>query len=408
MLFRSASGGGGATDDSTTLGHGLIHGGTPLASTENGNLGHAGADAVTNNDGPRFNSGGGGGAGAAATNYNGGDGYPCDITGTTVYYGGGGRGGKRYGGGTTPQAGKGGGKANFGGGGDGAYGSGNPETGGPGVVIVSYTRSERETTGNFTITGWEANGYRGSQPERYAHIVITNETTLHVTGSASLEVLLVGGGGGSGGYLAGYYGGGGGGGGVVHAHNLPVSAGDYTIAIGAGGPVNVSYSDATTCMAGGSTTAFGFTAFGGGPGAQGGGYGSAINNIGASGGGGARNDNGGYVKAGGTAKSLLYNIGHNGADSVNFSNPGGGGGAGAAGSGSNGGDGYLCNITGVAAYYAGGGSGGSGTVGLGGGVASFGGGGSSGTTSTSAQTGGKGVVIIRYKKPKAGMVIVLQ
>ena len=409
-LVGASSGGGSKNSNGRSYPAGNV-----LASAENENLGNKGSNA---ND--YKNAGGGGGAGAAGSGINGGDGYACDISGKTVYYGGGGGGGSRY---NAIAPGQGGGKANYGGGGSGQGGSSSyPEAGGPGIVIVRYTHTEQKTSDDFKVSGFDA---RKDIADGYRYLVITNDTTLQVRGSASFDVLLVGGGGGAGGTDSSdnnNRGGGGGGGGVIHLRNVPVATGDYVITVGAGGVVNTG--DAATAVRGGDTTGFDFTAFGGGPGAPAGGYGGAIDNLGASGGGGATDGNKRLI-TGGTPKASAenYNLGHAGADAAaNGSgsnarhNGGGGGGASSAASGVVGGDGYLCDITGTASYYGGGGAGGQryttvGTPaapGLGGGKASWGGGGSAQIGWGTVEVGGHGIVIIRYKKPERGMAVILR
>ena len=299
-------------------------------------------------------------------------------------------------------------------------------------MIVRFTRTEQKTSSDFTVSGFND---KGKLDDGYAYLVITNDTTLQVTGSASFDVLLVGGGGGAGANSsnqADYRGGGGGGGGVIYVRNVPVTAGDYPITVGAGGAVNTGA--AGTTVNGGNTTAFDFTAFGGGPGAPATGYGATIGNIGASGGGGATDGGttvGRGIIYGGTAKASAenYNLGNAGADAyTNGSagpkyNGGAGGGAGSAAVNGVGGDGFPCDITGTTVYYGGGGAGGkrynSGAVakpGLGGGHTSWGGGGSGqyGNSdaadgfNTTPQSGGHGIVIIRYKRPQKGMIVFLR
>jgi hypothetical protein len=394
-----------------------------LASAENENLGNKGANADTEK-----NAGGGGGAGSAGSSYTGGDGYACDISGEMAYYGGGGGGGRRY---YAAVPGQGGGKLCYGGGGSGQSSANTyPESGGPGIVIVRFTRTEQKTTSDFSITGFDA---KKNVDDGYAYLVITNDTTLHVTGSASFDVLLVGGGGGAGANAdsssTSCGGGGGGGGGVIHVRHFPIAAGDYPITVGSGGAVNTGV--AATTVRGGDTSALGFTAIGGGPGAKGSGYGPAIGNLGASGGGGATDGSsteGSGLIYGGTAKAADYNLGNDGADATSFgdgyglnaaSNSGGGGGAGAAANGVHGGDGYACDITGETVYYGGGGAGGqrdyspadtpTAVAGLGGGKANWGGGGSGGYRYTrNAESGGHGIVIIRFKKPECAFTIVVR
>ena len=416
-----ASGGGGSKHNSNGK---ASAGGTALASAENENMGHAGANASDYK-----NAGGGGGAGAAGNGGKGGDGYACDISGETVYYGGGGGGGSRY---NAINPGKGGGKANYGGGGSGQGGSSSyPESGGPGIVIIRYTHTEQGTSDDFSVSGYDAKKSLGGG---YAYLVITNNTTLHVTGSTSFEVLLVGGGGGAGSNNSNrpdHRGGGGGGGGVIHLRDFPVANGDYAITVGAGGAVNTGA--AATTVNGGNTTAFGFTALGGGPGAPASGYGVAIGNIGASGGGGSTDGTsteGKGIIYGGTAKASVanYNFGNAGANAYAIDtvgaqyNGGAGGGAGGAAVNGIGGDGYACDITGTMVYYGGGGGGGKryggGTAkpGLGGGKTSWGGGGSGQYANNNAadgqnaqpDPGGHGIVIIRYKKPQRGATIFLR
>ena len=417
-----ASGGGGSKNSNGRS----YPGGSALASAENENRGSKGSNADSYQNG-----GGGGGAMGAGSSVSGGNGYPCDISGETVYYGGGGGGGRRSTNTATP--GLGGGKANYGGGGTAQIvWNGAPEAGGSGIVIVRFTRTEQKTASDFKVGGYDA---KGNLDDDYRYLVITNDTTLHVTGSASFDMLLVGGGGGAGGNNTNrpdHRGGGGGGGGVIHVRNFPVTTGDYAITVGPGGAVNTGA--AGTTVNGGNTVAFGFTAFGGGPGAPASGYGATIGNIGASGGGGSTDGGtteGKGIIYGGTAKASAtnYNFGHAGADAyVNGTvgaqyNGGGGGGSGGAAVGGVGGDGYACDITGTTVYYGGGGAGGKryggGTAakpGLGGGSNSYGGGGSGQYTNNDAadgqnaapQSGGHGIVIIRYKKPLRGAVISVQ
>ena len=408
-----ASGGGGATDGGTTIGQGLILGGTALASAENGNLGNRGADAATDpadsSSPAKFNPGGGGGAGAAGSGVIGGDGYACDITGRTVWYGGGGAGGKKYYGGTTPKAGKGGGNANYGGGGSAASVDGTPETGGPGVVIVSFARTERIPSSDFAVSGDEGHGWRGRLADGYRFIAVTNGTTLHVTGSATPDILLVGGGGGggkndSGGEMAG---GGGGAGGLIHVKSFPLAEGDYPVTIGPGGDVFVGSNRADAM--GGNSTAFGLTAYGGGFGAHAGGPGFwGITGSGGSGGGGSRGWSGDATAAGtqSAAATASANCGNAGFTPTTSGQGGGGGGAGGPASGGTGGVGYECDITWENVFYGGGGYAGNYYAGnsgqFGGGRTNYGGGGHKG------QTGGPGILVIRYKAPATGTWLVIR
>lgn len=393
-----ASGGGGSKNSSGRS----YPGGSALASAENENLGNKGANAYDYKNG-----GGGGGAGSPATNGSpaGGDGYACDISGETVYYGGGGGGGRRDSS-AASQPGLGGGKSNYGGGGTGQMGWGTPESGGPGIVIVRFTPT---ASSDFRISGYNR---KVNLADDYVYLVFTNSNEISVEGSAPIEILLVGGGGGAGGSTektSGYTtgdsrGGGGGGGGVIHT-NILISAGAYPITIGEGGAVNTTGNTENLASAtGGSTTGFGFTALGGGPGAPVNGAGGSISGLGASGGGGATSGGSATISGGSAlASGANGNLGNNGADATSAKIGGGGGGAGAAASGVAGGDGYACDITGETAYYGGGGKGGerystSATPGQGGGMANWGGGGSAQIAWSTPESGGHGIVIIRYRK----------
>ena len=242
----------------------------------------------------------------------------------------------------------------------------------------------------------------------------TQSGKLEVVEDGKIEILLIGGGGGGGscsGDLADnpqYGGGGGGAGGFVYLTNLVVTAGKYDITVGAGGDVDAN---------GGNTEAFNQIAYGGGNGAA---YRNtkSAGNGGSGGGATAANDE---ANAGGKAKSVgEFSFGHDGGVSGHLFGPAGGGGAAAAGnpnsesSPGNGGAGRLCSITGADVCYAGGGGGyrnstvnakgGDGGGGDGGkkGEDGLGGGGGGGAP------GGKGIVIIRYKKLKKGMVITVR
>ena len=406
-----ASGGGGSKHSNGRS----YPGGTALASDENENMGHAGANASDYKNG-----GGGGGAVSAGSGYTGGDGYCCDISGEMLYYGGGGGGGRRY---YAAEPGLGGGKECYGGGGSGQSSANTyPESGGPGIAIVRFIPN---ATPDFAIKGYDK---KGILDDDFVYLVITNSTTLHVTGSSQIELLMVGGGGGAGGlsssasgYNSGDSRGGGGGGGSVINTNIIINAGDYPITIGAGGTFCTSANYNTTAI-GGSTSGFGLTALGGGPGGwvdpQ---YNYSINDLGASGGGGSKHSSSGKAIAGGTAlaSDANGNLGHKGANASDYKNGGGGGGAGGpggpGGSGHEfvGGAGYPYDITGETVYYAGGGGGGrryaAAEPGFGGGKSCYGGGGSGQSASNAApESGGPGILIIRYRKPKNAFFLVVR
>jgi hypothetical protein len=267
-----------------------------------------------------------------------------------------------------------------------------------------FGRRSAAPSGPFSATG-------GSVLETdtyYVHF-FTNvgPNPMVVTGTGVIDCLIVGGGGAGGGGCPGGSGGGGSGA-VIYKTSVPVTNGTYTLNVGAGGPAapNSQYAPFAPYN-GGNTTAFGYTAAGGGSGA-----GGAPNSAGLSGGsGGGGNTNPFPVSIGlpGTASS-----GHpTGVDVVSpdsgWGNPGGngasssdpyagGGGGGAAGAGVNhpgswatsglygkGGDGARYSISGQPLYYAGGGGGGWGqnivSPSLYGGVGGLGGGGNGGRSS---------------------------
>ena len=415
-----ASGGGGATkqywNDSSQNVMGAVANPT-YTNAPYFNLGNAGSIAPYC---PEQCSGGGGGAGGPAgagskdTN-NGthlsrpGVAYICSITGSEVAYAGGGGGAYWSGTSTTP----GGGKNSYGGGGN----SNNP--GGPGVVIVRFTRDVSKETVFEDATGGTVTTCRVGD-EKYRVHSFSQSGQFTIPHHGHVEVLVVGGGGGSGGGAWPYLGGGGGAGGVVHKSELFITNGVYDIVIGTGGAVGTS---------GGETTAFGLTAWGGGHGARRGGANAA---SGASGGGGACCQwwNDGLSNSRGAEANIAYtnapycNLGHAGSASPyekeNSSGAGGGAGgpAGAGTPDSNGthlsrpGVAYICSITGSDVAYAGGGGGcayGVRKTTPGGGMNSYGGGGNSiDGSGKSGEPGGSGVVIIRYQMPKHGMSVVVR
>ena len=236
-----------------------------------------------------------------------------------------------------------------------------------------------------------------------------------VPARASNAVALVIGGGGAGGGNSGMNGGGGAGGFVLS--QLSLTAGTYSVFVGAGGSnANGQTSSLATIIS-----------YGGGNGGSYAGVQAGAN--GASGGGSGPGTSPGSV-AGGSA--IYGNQGNAGgsSDLYNNSGGGGGGGAGAAGqtgastnSAGKGGDGVGSTLSGVLTYYAGGGGGGaySGTAvtaasgGLGGGgngtkayvqtgqsgaPNTGGGGGGSDYVAGTYSSGGSGIIIIRYPGPQ--------
>ena len=241
---------------------------------------------------------------------------------------------------------------------------------------------------------------------------VVEDEQFTVTKGGEVDYLLVGGGG-----AGGYDIGGGGGAGAVKQGKNTVTAGSYTITVGAAGR-DSRESPFQDGLSGGSTTAFGLTAAGGGA------SGDPVSQNGSSGasGGGGRGNRG---SNGGSATD-----GNSGADGPTNAGGGGGGGAGEAGQigstnnvGGRGGNGVSSTISGNVEYYGGGGAGGSwnvaGDPGRGGGgqpsrpssghggdgAPHTGGGGAGGGSGNGGPfsrrnggAGGTGVVIIRYKK----------
>ena len=274
-----------------------------------------------------------------------------------------------------------------------------------------------------TVTDIEQDG------KKFRVHTFTSDGTFDVTRGGEVEHLVVGGGGAGG----NFWGGGGGGGGVIMGlDNL--SPQTYSIVVGAGG-LQSSTEDGTADnkVAGGdgvNSSAFNFTAIGGG---GGGGDDSKSGRSGGSGGGGGGGGDGGLRTPG---------QGNNGGNSITsawVSNGIGGGGGGGSQPGfdsdtvnsqsAKGGGGISSFITGSSVFYAGGGGGGNsnggdegnyedrnaGLPGLGGGGRgqnrsristrpnesgapnTGGGGGGSDTRFMPASFGGSGIVIVRYR-----------
>ena len=247
----------------------------------------------------------------------------------------------------------------------------------------------------------------------------------------SCDYLVVAGGGSGGGYVGGGGGAGGlrstitatGGGGSLESPLSLTAGANYTVTIGAGAAGGAGFTDQNN----GSNSVFAtVTSIGGGSGARGGGAGVSGGSTGGSGGG------GGSVDDNKTGFAGTANQGYAGGSSAGASGnygSGGGGGAGSTGypggsSGGNGGVGVATSISGSSVTYAGGGGGAEGgggtpgTGGTGGGgngangngdgsvavsstagtVNTGGGGGGGGLTSNNVfcQSGGSGIVVVRY------------
>ena len=401
--FNGGSG-GGAGVRFTTVG---------LGTAGQGNNGGQG---IVSPDFPNYGAGAGGGAGSVGgngTRFSGGTGglgRRSDIRGTFSYYaaGGGGSvyagntggyGGSGIGGRGTDGVGAGNGVNNTGSGGGGKDGRGTQNigsgNGGSGIVVVRYPVTPRSSnpipmaaTGG-TITQIQV-GAGADQVTYKVHAFTTVGTstfTISDVGNINdgvVEYLVVGGGGGG----ASWVGGGGGGGGFRDG-SIKLTAGSYTITVGAGGRL---YENGGNSSIGNLVVATG--------GGFGGGWDSARltvystgNTGGSSGGAGAVGDN-----VGGSNRTRVYSSegvagqGYRGGSGVRFTtdnanshNAGGGGGAGGPGEdGSdenvtdrrwNGGPGLPSSILGTTYFFGGGGGGSSITNGIGGNGGIGGGGG---------------------------------
>lgn len=247
----------------------------------------------------------------------------------------------------------------------------------------------------FSATGGAVSTYTDGATTYKVHTFTSSGTFSVLSGSDSVDYLIVGGGGGG-----GVIGGGGGAGGVLSG-SVSVGISFNAVVIGGGGNNSGSFSGSVATN-GGDSSVFGLTAIGGGAGGRHvGGSTSTAGSSGGSGGGGA--DNG---SAGGSGTTGQGNAGGAGVPGVPGTQRlgGGGGGAGQAGNNWNvsngkGGDGIQSAIDGTNYYYAGGGgaggynstTGGNGGLGGGGGGAVFSG--TAGTGGGSARNaGGNGTV----------------
>lgn len=387
------------------------------------------------NEGGSGNSGGGGG-GAGEPGYHGnsgstgGDGLVWNMDGTNRYYAAGGGGGRTSGTSSGGLGGGGGGNSGTSNGGDATgYGSGggslgvqnaNYQTkrggnGSAGIVFVRYLRAE-PTIKEFTTPG--------------------TYTWVAPAGVTSVSALIVAGGGGGAGSNTTGSGprGGGGAGGLYWEPGITVTPGNsYSITVGLGGQGGYG-SGENNAANGQNSSAFGFTAIGGGGGGT---YVSATVQGGSGGCGGGT----AYVTGSNRNTGTNYQ-GYDGGCGMQHDNQGGSGGGGAGGAGydnrsyhpngyarsadhgGDGGQGKLIAISGVARYYAcGGGAGGypagtAGSFGLGGsynalgnngmhgngtpvggpdGTGSGGGGGGSGADGSN---GGCGCVVLCYIEPQ--------
>lgn len=305
---------------------------------------------------------------------------------------------------------------------------------GPTFATPGTTISLNDLRGksSFSVTGGNVNGL--APGNGYKYHTFTSPGTFTVTGSKSMEILLVGGGGGTG-PVNDSRAGGGGAGGLVYWSSIPLSTGSYTVTVGGGGAAATGSGGKGTPTVFGPGTPLHLVALGGGTGGSGPRGSMVAGQPGGSGGGGS-----GFASntAPGSGvqttdptiptNSRTYGFGfpgNGGGGPVNGG--GGGGGAGEAGNTDGqhqGGDGrqypaFTGPLIGVPAlnplsgYYAGGGGGDT----PGPPSASDGGGGSGSQASNDAvtpgtqysgggaggtgdfgpgATGGSGIVIIRY------------
>lgn len=284
----------------------------------------------------------------------------------------------------------------------------------------------------FVAEGGSITTYSSGPTTYKVHTFTTSGNFVVTAGSADADVLMVGGGGGGGADNAG----GGGAGGLLYygtetpraGNRIGLLSGTYPIVVGAGGTGHRGASSGGPPFGvnGSNTTAFTYTAIGGGAGASSeGGAGSGPGAAGGSGGGGNGNTDNTTPFTPGAGTSGQGNTGGTGANGAG----GGGGGAGAVGQNGNvrgsqlggqGGVGLNYSIrTGSGAWYAAGGNGAnensnynigpsvnsingisnsSNTGSAGNGVANTGSGGGGVTHSggVAGGSGGSGIVIIRY------------
>lgn len=235
------------------------------------------------------------------------------------------------------------------------------------------------------------------------HTFTSSGTFTVLSGSGTVECLIVAGGGGAGGGNSGCHGGGGGGaGGIVYRAAESVLVGSYAVTVGGGGAP--SGGDGQYGANGGNSTFLGLTALGGG----GGGATLTANGLNGGSGGGASRDK--TYNAGGTGLqpgSASGGYGNNGGGTGSSTSAGGGGGAGGAGQsgtdGARGGIGLQFTQFGTSVYYGGGGNGaGQSDSTLGrtptgqSGAANTGAGGGGAPGGATRGSGGSGIVIVRY------------
>jgi len=270
------------------------------------------------------------------------------------------------------------------------------------VLIGTTLRGSQFGQMNFAfwqspVSGVVASGGTATSGNGYNQwsFTTTGSSTFTVSTGGTVYYAIVAGGAGGGN-------GGGGGGGVITGQTT-LTAGTYTIVVGTGGTagyVSGSYTTFVSSTNGGNSSAFGFTAVGGG-----GSYvpNAAPRNAFSGGSGGGATADGGTVWSGGVG---VAGQGWAGSSNINASPYPAGAGGGAGGiagacSGSNSGSGGLglsvyLPVSATTVYYGGGGGGGGGTYGAVAGSGGTGGGGGGGTSGSvngvngTANTGGGG------------------
>jgi len=296
------------------------------------------------------------------------------------------------------------------------------------AVTIKVTNSDASTsdTVNVTAVGLPTGGSITTSGGFRIH-TFTSSGTFGLTYPVAVQYLVIAGGGGSGARRHSGGGGAGGyrssvsgensGGGASAETASVLSAGNYTVTVGAGGASSTSGSNSNSGNTNGSNSVFGsITSLGGG---WGGTYNSGGNSGGCGGGSGSESGNSHSPGSGTTGQGFN---GGDGSDNVGAGGGGGGGGAGTAGadgSGENGGPGgagVSSSITGSSVTRGGGGGGGgssNGTAGGGGnggggagangnaspnsGAANYGGGaGGGGSDGRTVPNGGSGLVVVRY------------
>jgi len=295
------------------------------------------------------------------------------------------------------------------------------------VIGIKVTNSDvkSSSTVNKSVVDLPSGGTITNSGGYRIHTFTSSGTFTNTLSLTNVEYLVIAGGGGGG----GRHGGGGGAGGyrssVVGENSgrgasaetrQSISAGSYTVTVGAGGVAGAGSSGtAAVGKQGGNSVFNGITSIGGGGGANDGDTQSYMS--GGSGGGGTYDINGGSGTSG-----QGYDGGSAGSNNPSYGAGGGGAGQqgndGSSSGGGNGGNGVSSSITGSAVTRAGGGGGANhngGTNGSGG----SGGGGNAGTSNqnatantgsgggghptgingdgSSAGTGGSGIVIVRYQ-----------